>query len=229
MSFRLHQMVRIVLAAGLVAGLGCEFLLGDRTPPSCIITYPTDSTIVSGTVIVRAEAFDSSGVAVIRFYVDNALLRAESSDAATANWDTRSLEQQSWHRLWCSAMDIAGNEGYSDTVTVQVAQAGQRDVFHGELELDPGYYTWVRFKAEMSDTLAGEARAVSGTIGLFLWLNRAEFHKFRQHQAYTPLYQKQKVAEFSMSEPVPSADSFYLVFGNDSTVTQRYWGRFVLE
>ncbi|MEO0080395.1 MAG: Ig-like domain-containing protein [candidate division WOR-3 bacterium] len=213
----------------LLSGLACELLLKDRTPPSCVITYPTDSTIVSGIVIIRAEAFDSSGVALIRFYVDNGLLKAESSNIATANWDTRNLSQESWHRLWCSALDIVGNEGYSDTVVVQVAQPGQRNVFHGELELAAGYYTWIGFKADTSDILAGDARALNGTISRFLWLSRSEFRKYRQHQSYTPLFQQGRVTEFNMREAVPTADSFYLVFENDSTVTKRYWARFVLE
>jgi hypothetical protein len=41
----------------------------DETPPTIIITSPTENQIVSGSIAVSAEAFDDTGVIGVQFFL----------------------------------------------------------------------------------------------------------------------------------------------------------------
>ncbi|MEO0077458.1 MAG: Ig-like domain-containing protein [candidate division WOR-3 bacterium] len=222
---------RVVLVAVVVLFAGCEWLLSlDTIPPECWITSPADSAMVSGNVNVRAEAFDSVGVERIEFYADGVRFATDSSSQASTTWDVSGLPEESWHQLFCIAYDLAGNAGYSDTVSVRVASASQRSVYHGSLSVSAGAYVGVKFETLVGDSLKGEARAASGgTIGRFIWLDNANYQQFKQGGSYTSLYEVTGVSELSLAQPVPAAGTYYLVFANTQSSRQTYWVRFVLE
>lgn len=222
---------RAVLAAGLVLFAGCEWLLSfDRVPPECWITSPADSAMVSGRVTVRAEAFDSIGVERIDFYADGVRFATDSSSPASAAWDASALPDDSWHQLFCVAYDLSGNAGYSDTISLRVAKASQRSVYHGTLSIPPNSHVAVRFEALAGDSLAGEARDVTGgTIGRFIWLDSANYQQFRQGGTYTAILEFARVSELSLASPVPGAGTYYLVLASSQSFRQTCWLRFVLE
>ncbi len=215
----------------LLLSTGCELLtLFDRTPPTCIIHSPADSTVATGIVQVVAEAFDSLGIATIEFYADEVMFARESSNQATAEWDTRQLAENSWHKLFCIATDLAGNRGASDTVNVQIQKTTQQNVFHGEITLSSNRSWEIKFRAEAGDIVIGAARsATSGTISRFSLLDEDNLQKYRRNQSYTALYEQSNVRELSLSYQFTTDGFYYLIFFNNTGSTQTYWGRFVLE
>jgi hypothetical protein len=218
-------------AVALLALTGCEWLLGlDRTPPACSIVSPTDSSTVSGTVTIRADATDSVGVSRVDFYADGGLLGTDSIETWAADWRTDSLPDESWHTLFCVAFDLAGNQGLSETLDVKVGRPDQRSIYHGTLQLATGTAEEFGFTAAAGETLAGDARTQSnGSISRFLWLDRQNHTLFKQGQPFTALVSHAGVVELSVLQPVPQTDSFYIVFENTTGFTQTYWVRFRLE
>ncbi len=219
-----------------VAGLvfvfgGCDLLFGiDMTPPTCTIQQPGDSSAVSGVVQFRVDAYDTSGVDRVSFYVDGVLLGVDSVVGFAVEWDTRSLVDQSWHSLSCTAVDVYDNVGQSDTVHVQVWHGGQRDLLHGSFRLDPSWYVYAGFTADVGDTLAGDLRVLDGRrLGRLLWFDPANYAEFRQGNNYTALLELQDVTEVSVREAIPAADSFYFVLWNSSGPAIDLWARFTLE
>lgn len=211
--------------------VACDlFLKLDKTPPVCIISFPSDSALVSGIVKIQAEAFDSVGVAAIEFYVDGSLIAQDSNSQATAEWDTRQLAENSWHQIFCIATDLANNKGYSDTVQVQIFKSAQRNVFHGQIILQDRYYWWVNFDATVGETVLGDARATpEGTISRFSLLDQSNFDKYRSGKSYIPLYEQTNLAELTLNYQFTTTGKFYLIFLNTTGKTQTYWARFVIQ
>jgi hypothetical protein len=90
----------------------------DRESPSVSITAPGGGT-VSGSITVTASASDDTGVASVKFYLNGALVRSDSSAPYTWNWNTTGTANGQ-AQLLARAYDAAGNEGTSQTVTVTV-------------------------------------------------------------------------------------------------------------
>jgi hypothetical protein len=210
---------------------GCDlFRLEDRIPPTCRITSPADSSQVSGTVPIQVSAFDSTGVASVQFLVDAAVVATKTDSPYTVSWNTEGLAEQSWHQLTCVAEDLVGNKGYSDTVWVQIATVGQRNVYHGEIEVQQGRYQSVEFEAVAGDTLSGDIRvSAGGTLSTFAWLDSTQYVEFRAGRAYTALFSRSDFAELGMNQAVTSSGEFHLVFANSGTGTKNLWVRFTLE
>lgn len=226
-----RALVLSTAALALVLFAGCEWLLGfDTTPPTCQITSPTDSASVNGVVPLAATAFDSVGIDRVGFYVDGSLVGTDSSSPYSAGWDASGETEGSWHSLSCIAYDLDGNKGYSDTVAVVITGVGQRSVYHGELEVAPGYARAVSFNATAGDTLAGDVQIVSGgTLTKFVWLDQDNYTKFAGAQPYTALFEKDNLAQASLRQAVPSTGKYYLAFANGGSATVKCWVRFVLE
>lgn len=215
-----------LLVTGLILlGTGCDLLLKllDTTPPVCYIRTPLDSAAVSGIINVQAEAYDSGGIAVINLYVDGTLFVSESSNFVSAYWDTRQLPDGSWHKIFCIASDLAGNQGTSDTVHIQILAGYQRSVFHGRITLANQYYRYIDFSAKSAETINGETRATpGGKISRFVFLDRDNFQKYRSGQSYTAIYEQVNVTELSLSYRFTTNDIYYLIFSNITGTTQTY-------
>lgn len=218
-----------MLAAGLLLLAGC-WLFDDNVAPVCVIVQPTDSSAVSGVVLVRAEATDSSGIKQVEFYVDGTRLAASESYPYEANWDTQELPGSSWHKLFCIAEDLFGNKGYSDTVNVQVVEVGEKSIFHGRFKLPTGYYWPVPFAAVAGESLVGDFRiSGSGVLSRFIWLTAEHYRAFAEGRSYLPLIQETNRPELTVRALVAASDSFYLVFLNTSGAQIDCWVRFSLE
>jgi len=223
--------VLIAALAALALFAGCDWLLGlDRTPPTCEITSPADSSAVSGVVPLAATATDSTGVQLVEFYADGSLVGTDTIAPYSASWDASGLAEDSWHSLSCVAADLDGNRGYSDTVSVRIAAVGQTSVFHGELHVPARGRKSVWFNAETGDTLAGDALVVSGgTLATLLWLDQDNYQKYIANQSYAALFQQDNFSQMSMRQTIPAAGKFYLVFANSGSAAVICWARFVLE
>ncbi len=208
---------------------GC-WLFEDSSPPVCQMLQPTDSSLVSGIVLVRAEATDTSGVSEVEFFVDGSRIGTDATRPYEVEWDTRNLENQSWHQLFCRAEDFSGNKGYSDTVNVQVSVGSEQDIFHGRFSLQSGYYWPVQFSAELGDTVAGEFRLSGpGVLSRFIWLDAGNYREFQAGRSYSAILEEVNRAEFTVRAGVTKSDSFYLVFLNTSGSQITCWVRFSLE
>jgi hypothetical protein len=108
----------IVLAALAVAvGSGCG--LGPTTdgdPPVLILTAPTSDT-VSGNFPITADAQDVSGIAKVRFSVDNSLLLDDDTAPYATSWETKA---EGIHTIKVDATDRAGNSASVTKVIVVV-------------------------------------------------------------------------------------------------------------
>lgn len=227
------EWISIVSRAGLALALalaGCWLFLPDETPPSCRMLQPTDSSVVSGLFLVRAEATDSSGVELVEFFADGTSIGTTYSEPFEAQWDTRTLGNGTWHALWCRAEDLSGNEGFSDTVDVQVIGSGARDIFHGRFDLPSGYYWPVPFAAEAGDTAAGDFRiSGSGVLSRFICLDEQNYQEFQAQRSYSALLEASNKTELAVRVGIPSNGTYYLVFLNTSGSEVTCWVRFSLE
>lgn len=91
----------------------------DTTAPSVSITSPSDGETVSGSITVTADASDDTGVAQVDFYLDGSLVASDTTSPYEWTWDTTTTFDGS-HSLDATAIDDAGNEGFSDVVEVTV-------------------------------------------------------------------------------------------------------------
>jgi len=225
------MVVPLVALAALVLSARCDWLLNmDVTAPTCAITSPADSSAVNGVVAIAATATDSSGVDHVTFHADGTVVGTDTTSPYSATWDASGLAEGTWHSLYCTAHDLAGNKGYSDTIAVEIAGVGQTGVFHGELEVPARGRKSVWFNAQVGDTLAGDALVVSGgTLSSFLWLDQDNYQKYIANESYTALFQQDNFSQMSMRQTVAAADKFYLVFVNAGNAVVTCWARFVLE
>lgn len=229
-SFSRRVLPFLALVLLLVTGSGCDWLLGlDHEPPFCFWRGLADSSLVSGTVLLQVDAIDSVGVDSVSFYVDGEWLATDSAQPFSAWWDTGSLPDRSWHTLFCIATDLSGNRGFSDTVSVQVLQGGQRSVYHGTFTLTTGYFKSVEFDAVAGDTLAGDLLVQPGNISRFVWLDPANYELFRNGQPYTAIFEVAAVHEYSLRRAAPAAGRQYIAFVNTEGSQRTVWARFTLE
>jgi len=95
----------------------------DTTPPTVVMTAPTNGTTVAGTIAVSANASDNVGVTSVQFKLDGANLgAADTASPYTVNLDTTPIANGT-HALTAVASDAAGNTATATTVTVTVSNA----------------------------------------------------------------------------------------------------------
>lgn len=94
-------------------------VVNDTIPPTADLTAPVDNTLVSGSVIINADALDNVGVSMVEFYANGVLLFGSNAAPYSYTWDTRTVANGSY-TLTARATDNKGNAGTSSTVTVNV-------------------------------------------------------------------------------------------------------------
>ena len=95
-------------------------VLNDLIPPTVAITSPGSGAVLNGTVAVAASASDNTAVSRVEFEV-NGVLQATSTQAPYGfNWNTSAVANGSYS-ISAKAYDVAGNVGYSQSVTVSVS------------------------------------------------------------------------------------------------------------
>lgn len=106
-------------SAGLESVYSNVIQIKESVPPSVNIVSPVASTTTNGLVIVKAMAADNSGVEKVQFLVNGALAAEDGSAPYEFSWDTSPLARGSY-ALTAKAVDAAGNEAISGSVTVAV-------------------------------------------------------------------------------------------------------------
>jgi probable HAF family extracellular repeat protein len=95
----------------------------DLEPPTVNLIRPSAGAEVSGRVAIEIDAADKVGVALVRFYVDNALACESASSPLTCKWNTRKLPLGDYF-LRAQAADAAGNVSVHDIAVTLVAGGG---------------------------------------------------------------------------------------------------------
>jgi glucose/arabinose dehydrogenase/chitodextrinase len=91
--------------------------------PQVLIDFPTNGAQVSGIVNVTADATDDTGIANVRFYVDNVATGSpDTTDPYALAWDTRTASNGA-HTLTALATDVDGHTTLSAPVVVNVANS----------------------------------------------------------------------------------------------------------
>jgi len=96
----------------------------DSEPPDVAILWPGDGDTVRGTVPVTVRATDNRSVASVELYVNTAHHSSDSAgdmDTFRLVWDTEGLALDTFHNVFCTGSDPAGNIGYSNEHQVFVA------------------------------------------------------------------------------------------------------------
>ena len=93
----------------------------DTTAPTVSVSAPAAGATVSGVVSVSANASDNIGVAGVQFLLDGVALGAEDTTAPySLSWTTTTASNGT-HSLTARALDAAGNQTTSATVSVTVS------------------------------------------------------------------------------------------------------------
>ena len=87
-------------------------------PPTIEITNPSYGAVVSRTVTIRANASDDVEIDRVKIYIDENLVKTDSSSPYSHNWDTTQYSVGS-HTIKVICYDIA-NQTASDTLLVRV-------------------------------------------------------------------------------------------------------------
>ncbi|HEV8688371.1 MAG TPA: Ig-like domain-containing protein, partial [Gaiellaceae bacterium] len=99
----------------------------DTTAPTVTVTAPAARSIVSGTIMLGADAADDVGVATAKWYVDGVEVGWDGAGPSwSVPWDSSTVADGT-HRIFAKASDAAGNWGTSATVTFSVRNAAGAD------------------------------------------------------------------------------------------------------
>jgi hypothetical protein len=112
---------RVVAMAGVAGALaGCFGDLADQTDtdsPILAITSPRQADTVSGLVSIQADALDSGGIDVVKFFVDGTLLTTDLRAPYQTVWNTNSVTKGA-HSLRVEATDLVGNSSTESIVVI---------------------------------------------------------------------------------------------------------------
>jgi len=98
----------------------------DTIEPSVAITSPQNDTTVNGSLTVNVSAADQGGVDRVELYIDGELASSDTISPYTFKWDTYGYANSD-HELIAVAYDTAGNDGWSNVITVSVANESADD------------------------------------------------------------------------------------------------------
>ncbi len=103
----------------------------DSTPPSVEIQYPRHGDRLAGTILIRANAMDVSGIETVQIFVDNQRL----SEADTCLWSTLAYPDGE-HIIYAKARDNNNNEATSPVITVTTDNS---EPLNKNLIVNPGF------------------------------------------------------------------------------------------
>jgi len=119
---RLFLLLSLLAFIGLGANGGCGGCGRDTVKPQVMLTGPTNNSIVSGIIPIKANATDNVGVVKVEFYIDGSKVGEDTSSPYEYSWDTDSLQDNSTHTIKAKAYDVAGNVGESPIITVIIGR-----------------------------------------------------------------------------------------------------------
>ena len=106
--------------------LNCENLnmdsprILDETPPVVHITYPANQSIVSGSVLITAYAFDNNKLENVKLYLDDAIIFQGDTEPYEVTWNTLMFQEEENYTISATAEDSSGNKTYSSSIEVQI-------------------------------------------------------------------------------------------------------------
>jgi hypothetical protein len=92
----------------------------DTNAPSVTLSAPAAGAVVSNVVTLSATATDNTGVAGVRFYVNNAEVADDTTSPYSFSWDS-TLVTNGQYRIAAQARDFAANVAWSATNTITVS------------------------------------------------------------------------------------------------------------
>jgi len=98
-----------------------EIVNEDTTPPDVSIVSPSDGDSVNGRVRVSVSASDSSGIDVVRIYLDGTLKKTLTDSPYSYTWNTKRVST-GIHSISAQAYDTMGNSN-EDSISVDIQQA----------------------------------------------------------------------------------------------------------
>src|SRR6266545_3449235 len=93
----------------------CEDCRTDSTPPAVSISSPHDGDVLSGSVLVTADATDNVRLGTVSIRVDGIELAALAAPPYSVAWDTRRVPN-GIHELSALATDAVGNAQLSGAI-----------------------------------------------------------------------------------------------------------------
>ncbi len=121
---------RLIVLCGVCLGLGlvlsCSEDNGtapDTTAPTVALTFPTAGDTLRQDTTFTAQAEDNVGVIAVTFWTDSTRAVTDSLPPYEMSWTMPGLKAQAQLRVMASGIDQAGNEGFSEEVTVTVGSA----------------------------------------------------------------------------------------------------------
>ena len=106
--------------------LGCDNLNMDspsnldETPPVVHITYPANQSIVSGSILITAYAFDNNKLDNIKLYLDDAIIFQSDTKPYEVVWNTLMFQEEENYTISATAEDSSGNKTFSKSIEVQI-------------------------------------------------------------------------------------------------------------
>ncbi|MDC0712426.1 Ig-like domain-containing protein [Stigmatella sp. ncwal1] len=98
------------------------FAVSEKTPPTSVLTQPTEGSSVEGTVLLQAEATDNGAIQRVEFWVNGQLLGSDASAPYALPWNTLQYANGT-ATLVAKAFDTSSNTTSSTSVRVTVANA----------------------------------------------------------------------------------------------------------
>jgi large repetitive protein len=98
------------------------------TPPTVLITSPSDGSTVKGIVSITVTVSDSDGISKLDLYIDGQRITTlvpvsgTTSTTFTFNWDSTSVSN-AWHTITATGFDTNGASS-SDSISVKVQNKG---------------------------------------------------------------------------------------------------------
>jgi len=92
----------------------------DTTPPTVIITSPSNNSTVYGIVKITVNAIDDVKISKVEFYIDGNKVGEDYTQPYEYEWDTSNLEYNSTHRIKAKATDTSNNVGESQEIIVTI-------------------------------------------------------------------------------------------------------------
>ncbi|HKS98955.1 MAG TPA: Ig-like domain-containing protein [Rugosimonospora sp.] len=93
----------------------------DTVPPTAAVSAPADgSTVTGNAVYIKAAVADANGIARVYFYLDGKALGSRVVTPYQWKWDSTTVAKGP-HTLYVTALDPAGNQTRSASVTVTVS------------------------------------------------------------------------------------------------------------
>ena len=119
-------MVKSIVIVSILM-LGCQSPTSqekpkDTSPPQVLIVQPTDNDTLFTSVFIKVIATDNDSIKEVVFKVDGEDIGKLNSSPYKLFWNVSYWADGANHSISASALDLANNIGYSDTVLVVVSR-----------------------------------------------------------------------------------------------------------